>query len=821
MVARRDRAGIMKCDRRGGHDLESPAMETAPAGEDRPSQHRGRRLLERASPRYAFAAAAVLLALAGVAIALRGSSARTAPGRSTATSAGAHATAPAAGGVRACGATCDPIDPRYLGDLHFGATSFWIQPWRAYLDTWPASRLLDAVGVNFNVKAAQAPAVARLLHESGYRLARIGVNWDALAYSDPTTFVHAGEISSRLMALRNAGLRPLILLDANSSDPAPSAKVTLETLAAAPAGSRKIVLSAASAAQVVAGRTGLDALALHPAAIRRRGRASRHREALTPAQRRARREARQAAATRTGLTPLVRAGNPAILITAVSAGGVATLSTALPEPLAAGPHKGSTLLYAPFASPTLPDGSANAGFQRTLHGWLSYVGTVSKLAARIFGPGGYDLEVWNELGFGSQFLEAPKYYSGTSDAEAKQVGKAVARALLAETVAYVRDPANGISPGVGITDGFASQTPFSSAASAPPGLTAFSKHLYATVKSYPVEYQARRGAIPYDALGHRDTAGAHGSAGALTPLFVPSFQSLFPEFSLTAETAGTVVRNLAPFTTTIYRAPYGRYVSRPHQPAPQVWMTEYNLGSRGAVPMGPDGVTPQTTVTVTAADKAHFDAKALLRSLVAMVNKGMTREYFYAASAGELSLVSPRFMAAVDANPTSYPGDQLGGETMDAFRAMLAHFQGPGPGPGGTRQLQLLSVAQNGNHAQFTGDSTTAHPNLYDREVLAVLPFQSSPTQFVIPVYVMTRDLLTLYEPNQPSSDTHRYDLPNETFRITLSNLPPGTPTVTAYDPLRKEDTPAHLLTQQGNTATFELAATDYPRLLTLTYPGS
>jgi hypothetical protein len=675
----------------------------------------------------------------------------------------------------------DPIDPKFLTELPFGTSSFWIQPWRAYLDTWPSSQLLSALGINFNVAVSEAEDTAKLLQDSGFKLARIGMNWGGLSYTEPTRFGNETAVRARLLALRNHGLRPLILLDANSLGPTQSKQVALTTLAAVPAGAQTVTLSPASAAAVVPGKTGFDALTF--------------------------------------------GGNPDVLITSVGPGNVATLSRPLLKPLEAGAHAGTTLLYAPFPNPTLPNGSPNPVFQETLAGWLSYVSTVTKVASSIFGPEGYDLEIWNELSFGSQFLNAEHYYSPNPETEPNEslepgekgvVSKLIVKTLLDETISYLRSPTTGVPAGVGITDGFASQTPFPSGANAPTGLTALSKHLYTNRKAFPASY-AINAIKPINALGERDSA----TDERFSPLFVPTYQSLFPEFYLTATNTETVVRDIAPLTTNVYGFPHGRNVGPAGSQPVQKWMTEYNLGSRGAVPMGPDGVTPQTTVTVTAADKAHFDAKALLRSLVAMVNKGMTREYFYAASAGELSLVSPRFMAAVDANPTSYPGDQLGGETMDAFRAMLAHFQGPGPGPGGTRQLQLLSVAQNGNHAQFTGDSTTAHPNLYDREVLAVLPFQSSPTQFVIPVYVMTRDLLTLYEPNQPSSDTHRYDLPNETFRITLSNLPPGTPTVTAYDPLRKEDTPAHLLTQQGNTATFELAATDYPRLLTLTYPGS
>jgi hypothetical protein len=203
-----------------------------------------------------------------------------------------------------------------------------------------------------------------------------------------------------------------------------------------------------------------------------------------------------------------------------------------------------------------------------------------------------------------------------------------------------------------------------------------------------------------------------------------------------------------------------------------------------------------------------------------MINKGMTREYFYAAAGHALALIPPAFYTALQAHPETYPGDALGGETMSGFRNMLAQFQGPGPGPD-LRQLTLLSIAQDGDHAQFTGDGTAAHPSLYDREVLAVLPFQSSPTRFVIPVYVMTRNLLTLYEPEAPTSDIHRFDLPNETFRITLGNLPESAtpPTIAAYDPLRNETTPAKLIAQSGHTATIEIAATDYPRILTIEYP--
>lgn len=663
------------------------------------------------------------------------------------------------------GVLTDPIDPRFLTEVPFGTSSFWIQPWRAYLDTWPASRLLDSLGINFNVTAAQADATAQLLHESGFQLARREIGWSALSFEDPGSFDNEAQIDTVLDALHDHGLRPLILLNANSGAPTPNEKVTLETLAPAPAGAQTVTLSSASAERVVPGKTGFNGLSF--------------------------------------------GGAPDILISSVD-GNVATLSRPLPAPLPAGPHKGTTLLYAPFGPPTLADGEPNPVFEETLAGWLSYVATVCRKAASIFGPEGYDLEVWNELGFGSQFLDA-EHYDSASPEHVKAVTKEVIKALLDATVAYVRNPANGIGPGVGITDGFASQSPFPSGAQAPLGLTALSKHPYAGFRSFPAD-EKEDGIRPVNALGERDSP-----PGSDTPLFLPSYDSLLPEYTLTGTSTETLIRDIAPFTTEIYGDPHGREVAPPGGVPLQKWITEYNLGTEGATVVGPDGVTPEA-VPLTPADKEHFEAKALLRSLVAMISKGISREYFFAAAPGSLSLISPGFFTALEAHPGTYPGDQLGGETMSAFRNMLGQFEGPGP-DGAPRQLQLVSIAQDGDHAQFSGDGTAAHPPLYDRDVLAVFPFQASPTRFVIPVYVMTRDLLTLYRPEAPPTEVQRFDLPDETFRITLGNLPEGAPKASLYDPLSDQTTPASITSSSGGTATIQLQASDYPRLLTLEYP--
>jgi hypothetical protein len=686
----------------------------------------------------------------------------------------------------------DPIDPRFLTEAPFGTRSFWIQPWRAYLDTWPASRILDALGADFDATPAEADGVAQLLHNSGFTQARVEISWNQLSFADPTRFVDEQGVRATLTALREHGLRPLILLNANSGDPTPSQSVTLTTLRAAPAGSGTVTLDPASAALVAPGRTGFDGLGF--------------------------------------------GGDPDVLVTSLAPSGVATLSRPLSAPLPAGAHPATTLLYAPFGPPQLPGGAPNPAFGATLSGWLSYVGTVAREAQSVLGPGGFDLEVWNELSFGSQFLDAGSYYAPPREAGAGDTDSA----LLAATAAYVRDPANGIAPGVEVSDGFASETPFVAPSQLPAGVSALSKHLYPGALDFPAQ-NVVSSIEPLDALGAPDFADVRpGASLPRAPFFVPAYRSFLPEYFLTDTQTETEIRDLAPITTDIYGTPHGRYAASAGGVRPQTWMTEYNIEPSGADPSTPTaaGAPPASTLAagapspstlaagapppspLTAADARHLQAKALLRSLVAMVAKGMTRVYFYAPlHAGSLDFVQEAFGAALDAEPARYPGDALGGETTTGLARLLDAFRGPGPG-GAARQLQLRSISQLGGHAQFSGDGTAAHPDLYDRDVLAVFPFQSSPTRFVIPVYVMTRNLATLYRPAEPAGDIARYDLPDEQFRVKLGGLPTGSgpPTVSAYDPLRNSFTPARLLSEEGGTAAFQLAATDYPRLLTLEY---
>lgn len=639
------------------------------------------------------------------------------------------------------GVLADPIDPRQFTALPWESRSHWLQPWRAYLDTVPASRLLGAIGINFNVDPSQADGTARLLAANGFKRARVEVSWDHLDFDDPTKLAD-NRASVLLGALKRHGIRPLILLNANQGAPGPIRPLDVNVTQAAPQGARELVLDKASVAQVVPGHTGLNATSGPPKAA-------------------------------------------AVIFTAASPDGKVQLSKPLPQALAPGTYHASTLKYEPFGPPTLSDGKPNPKFGQTMAGWLQYVSTVTHLAKTIMGGENFDVEVWNELSFGSGFLNQANYYdppreTGSGDATQE---------LLARTVAWIRDPANGVSQ-IGISDGFASQTPFPAGSTEPPGLTAMSKHPYKGLQRFP-KAALYNGTKPVDALGK---PSFHTVGGEKRDDFVPIYDALFPEYFLSAIQTETMVRDLAPWTNKITGVVHGRGAHPPGSAPPQVWLTEAGIDPSGADPSIPGN---SGLPHLSDADVLRLHAKSVLRMLVAFVNKGVGAVYPYGVEGGNLALVDPNFMSAL---AKGYPGDHAGGPVMDAVGRLVAAFDGSVPNPR-VQPLSLLRIAQEGNHAQFKGDGTPAHPTLFDRDVLAFFPFEVRPGRYVVPVYVMTRDLL---EP-----------LGQENFELTIGGVPQHAK-VSATDPLTGTGVPVRVVSQSGSRLEVRMPVTDSPRLLAI-----
>lgn len=638
------------------------------------------------------------------------------------------------GGDHADESLTRPVDPSQQTLLAFGQRSHWLQPWRAYLDTPPAARMLDAVGMQLNVSPPVIAATARLLASAGVVRVRVEIGWDQMSFEHPGELRDPAGIEAGLHAIVAAGLRPLILLNANSGAPGPLERFPLRLVQSAPAGSRTVRLDRAAARQVVPGRTGIDA----------DGRAA------------------------------------GVLLLAVGSDGEAQLSRPLPVALPAGEVPASTLRFGPFTRPRRPDGSANPAFEQTLGGWLDYAGAVTRAARAGVGSDAFDVEVWNELAFGSEFLDPRAYYDPVPT-ELRGRGD-VTRAILTRTVAWLRDPAHGVGS-IGIGDGFANQTPFPAGSTSPPGITALDKHPYRGLLSFPgaEQDQAVAQARPLDALGHADEKP-----------FTPAYAAFFPEYYLTGIQTETLVRDLSPITTPIGSVAHGRATHPPGAAPPATWITETNLDPTGT-PLDPRaGADPKTF--------QRFQAKVLLRLLSAYVNKGVSALYLYAASGDRYGFVS---QAALDAaGQGGQPRLADAGLPLQALRRFLAPFRGGPAEPSPRRALELRDVEAPPDRIQFAGDGTPGHPALRDSDVTAFLPFQVGAHRWVAPAYVMTRDLTRSPAP--------------EEIRLTVGGVDGQHLRARAIDPLDGSEVPVQVLDRQEDSVVLRVELTDSPRVLEL-----
>ena len=121
--------------------------------------------------------------------------------------------------------------------------------------------------------------------------------------------------------------------------------------------------------------------------------------------------------------------------------------------------------------------------------------------------------------------------------------------------------------------------------------------------------------------------------------------------------------------------------------------------------------------------------------------------------------------------------------------------------PETSRELGLAQVADDHDQRQFGGRAP-----LYNRDVLAFLPFQVDDNRFVASVYVMTRDISA--------------ELAAAPYRLTVSNLRGDDVQASAYDPLTDQEVPVQVVSRSADRAVIEMPVSDSPRLLTLEDSG-
>ena len=268
------------------------------------------------------------------------------------------------------------------------------------------------------------------------------------------------------------------------------------------------------------------------------------------------------------------------------------------------------------------------------------------------------------------------------------------------------------------------------------------------------------------------------------------------------------VRDISPITTFVDGVAHGRQTRPPGGAPVQVWVTEMNINPANAA----------SRFGVTAGDRVHMQAKSTLRTLASFVGKGVSNVYMYAVGGGSYALVDGSFFTKLDQTGV-YPGDRAGGEVLDAVKRLTDGFAGA-VAPAHPRSLSLLRVGDYAGNVQFAGDGSADHPPLYNRDVLAFLPFQVKPDRFVTAVYVMTSNVATNYKPGAPNTDPTRFDMPPETYRLTIGGTNAVGALVSATDPLTGQTVPVTVVSAAPDRLVVELPVTDSPRLLTIDEAG-
>ncbi len=605
-------------------------------------------------------------------------------------------------------ATRPYTDPSQL-DVPWPKHSYLKEPWRGFLETRSADAFVHGIGINFNVQGNQDLAM-RLLAESGFTHCRIefgwgSINWDETAINDEARAIRKLELCKKYH------IRPILLLNAHHGVPCPVKFFDKPLKADTAKGARSVVLT--DMKDIVPGHTGINN------------------------------------------TPEYIAAD--VIITAVNAAtGECTLSKPLPMDLKAGPIHLATLKHLPF----FPVGTKE--FDDTSEGWTKYTMIVAKLAADA-GLQDFDLEFWNELSFGSQFVDANHYFdreSAPADLPEKVANFLHPGGSAWEITHRAIDAVKTKYPKVRCIWGWSNTTFYHTPIDKlPPGTDGQSYHPYGTgVRHLPKEEDYK----------DRPEFNVDG--------FTPEINVRMPEgWAHTFMKTECIMRLLNPKARETHPPGVEHFYH---------YMTEHGVAPPEC------GVTDET-------GSFELKSKVALRSFCLWLNKGVDVMDYYCAWERDT-----KGFGLLPGNLPTLPADSkfdaVATPPMRAMRNLTKAFAG-GVALKSTTPL-TVEVAPLGPPVKvFEGSGT--HPALLQQDVFAFLPFQSTQDKFIIPVYIMSYDITKPF--------------PDQRYQVTIKGLPDTSRNITLYDPILDKTIPLEVNWNDGGQ--IKLLVTDYPRLLVIT----
>jgi hypothetical protein len=528
-------------------------------------------------------------------------------------------------------------DPSQL-DVPWPKHSHVKQPWRGFLETRSAHDFLRGIGINYNVPGNDE-TVVRLLAESGFRAFRREIGWGSVKWDE--TGLNGEDRLRKFAALCKAhDIRITMLLNAHQGVPCPAKFFNKRLAEDAPKDARTVKFS--DTRDIVAGRTGISGLTDYWAA-----------EAL---------------------------------VTRVNeATGECDLSKPLPKELKKDKDVPmATLKYLPLHPVGTPE------FDETAQGWIRYAQIICR-ALKESGIDDFDLEIWNELTFGTQFLNAnnyhnPKPFKFTKDFfnEGGQCWELARRTVEAVRREY---------PKVRFIWGFSNTTFFhTSVEKLPPGIDGQSYHPYGTGTRKLPEQEYHRGKPELNLDG-----------------FTPAIQIRCPEgWAHTFIQTESLMRHINPEARK--RRPPG--VSRFSH-----YMTEH-------------GVLPEECGIHDEPRAWEIKTKCALRSFCLWMNKGVDVLHYFCAYENKalgFGLLPPDAAKL----PADAAFEKVATPPMRAVRNLTRALEGSVPLKE-TRPLELSVNPVCTPKEVFKG---LTHADLF-----AFLPWQVNDGKVAVAVYVMTLD---------------------------------------------------------------------------------
>jgi hypothetical protein len=490
-----------------------------------------------------------------------------------------------------------------------------------------------------NKSAAQ---VAADLSWAGFRRVRLEIPWGSVKWDE--TGLSEGDAARTTQILRALGahhLRPLILLNANHLRPCPVQWRVLSVERPAATGDRVLVVSG--------DLTGVAT----------------------------------SAATIMSLADGGRAGPLIAGYTDIRDGSRIMHAINLSKPLAHALGSGETLRVAVLRYPPLyPVGTAQ--FEATAAGWLRYVELVAGLVHKVYGAV-FDVEVWNELTFGSAYLNVDNYDDSRPGRNAPDFLHPGGSAW--ELARRTADLIKREYPGVKVIWGFSNTTFFNvKIPELPPRIDGQSYHPYGTGRRCYADLIRSRESLLLDS-------------------YVPGGCVTQPEgYAQAWQQTESLLRFLAP-------------------------------AARAAQPGGPDGfehfitehgLMPAELGIANNSEAEQAKKKFLLRAPLLWLNKGVTALYIYDAYEPD------------DTRWGVLKSDGTVSAAMRALHDLTSQFAGSDDALMRPRQLSFEVERQGPPTGVLPGDPRGDH--LPQCDAAAFLPFQLTATRFLVGAYVMTQD---------------------------------------------------------------------------------